>query len=151
MREKLKEIISYLIYFSLFLYFAMIVSCIVLLTYPYKTVDFYNFKITEIRLRPEGLGYIVTSNWSFMKYVDAPTRYTVEIVQDDDVKSVNISYNIESGTSNLNKGFHRTSKSVKVSEEIEPGSYRVKATLVYRVNFLREVKKRIYYRKLFCR
>jgi hypothetical protein len=23
--------------------------------------------------------------------------------------------------------------------------------LVYRVNFLREVKKRIYYRKLFCR
>lgn len=109
--------------------------------YPYKTVEFSDFRISKVSKRPLDLGYIITASWDFDKYINAPAHYSVNIVPLQSANGLQTIYTSESGIVNTPVGHIKTSKSIKVSEEVPPGKYRIIAVLSYQVNPIRVIKK----------
>jgi hypothetical protein len=113
------------------------------MVYPYKTIDITKFRVERIDNRPLGVGYISTICWSFNKYINKPALYAISLVPIKGTEKT-ICYGLESGGVNSERGYHETCKPVKITEEVEPGEYKVRMSVTYRVNPIREITRVFY-------
>jgi hypothetical protein len=119
-----------------------IIIALIGLIYPYRTIDFYDFKITSIETRQANTGYIVTASWSFQKYIHKPTSYSISLIPiHNDSDYISTIYILESGSVNSDVGFHKSQKAIKISEEIPRGCYQLSASLTYQVNPIRQITR----------
>ena len=130
---------------AIILYIAGIILLLTILglVYPYKTIDITQFRIEKMSARPMGIGNLTQICWSFNKQIAKPAQYAISLVPIKKTE-LNTEYGLESGGVNSEPGCHTTCKTVKISEEVLPGEYKVRMSVTYRVNPIREIT-RIFY------
>jgi hypothetical protein len=130
---------------AIVLYLAAIVLFLTItgLIYPYKTIDITNFRVDSVYNRPMNTGYVTKICWSFNKHIAKPALYAISLAPTDKTE-LNTCYGIESGGVNSEPGYHETCKQVKITEEVEPGEYKVRMSVTYRVNPIREITRVFY-------
>jgi hypothetical protein len=134
-------VVTCLLYLSFIFVIMALITALWWIFYPYKTVEFSKFNITNVAKRPYDLGYVVSASWEFDKYIDKPAEYYVNLIPLQTTNSLRTMYTVESGMVNTPLGHTKTSKSVRLSEEVPPGKYKVIAVLIYHVNPIRSIKK----------
>jgi hypothetical protein len=111
------------------------------MVYPYKTIEFNMFKIDKVIERPMYIGELIEIKWCFYKTIDKPAEYIIDLVPVVQAGDLNNVYLLDSGSVNSQPGYHCSGKTLKASEEITKGIYKVRMTLQYHPNPVRTITR----------